>query len=180
MQLTIVLDTWLKARPVLSSELSSQEKVLIPARQVFEVHSHMAVGNHVRVAFKDTTFGPQNRNTWYCWKDAVSIEGNEPNNHPVDVAPMAVEAGKKPVLPGNQIVTLNSPILPGGHFTWAEATHDGSRLLAVKLSATSFASRRRWKRFDRDWAIVPSKLLLGIDRLILTVLSAGHHGAVTF
>ena len=132
MKLTVVLDTWFKARPVLSHELGADEKVLVPARSVFEVHSHCAVGNHVRVAFQGAKFGAQNRNTWYCFKDAISIEGNELNNHPVDAAPMAIETGKRLVLPGNQIVTLDSPILPGGHFTWAEATHDGSRIPASR------------------------------------------------
>lgn len=133
MQLTTLNDTWFKARPVLSAELSADEKVLVPARSSFTVHSHQsAKHDHVRVAFADAVFGTANRNTWYLWKPDVSIEGNEPNNNPIDVAPEPAETGSRLVLPGNQIVTLRSPIVPGGHFTWSEATHGGTRMPASR------------------------------------------------
>lgn len=132
MQLTTVHDTWFKARPALSDELSAEEKVLVPARSTFAVHSHLSVGNHVRVAFSNATFGAAKRNTWHCYKPAIVIVGNELNNQPFDVAPKPAQVGSRLVLPGNQIVTLQSAIVPGGHFTWSEATHNGKRIPASR------------------------------------------------
>ncbi|MCG8367836.1 MAG: D-Ala-D-Ala carboxypeptidase family metallohydrolase [Pseudanabaenales cyanobacterium] len=130
MKVQVVSDTLFKLKPVLSGELSDSEKLFIKNGTVFELHSHVsAADNHVRIALANAFLGPENRNTWYAYAPDVRIEGNEPNNQPKDLKKVDAATQGSIRLPGfSSTFYLANPILPGGHFTWAEATKNGSRI----------------------------------------------------
>lgn len=140
-ELRIISDTLLKTQPQLSSELGKDETFFVKKGTVFGVSSYGSVErNHIKIVLEEVTLGAQNRNTWYAYVPDVEINGNEPNNHPKDQSPVKQVAapkssGKAMRFPGfNAVYYTNHPILwktpsgEPGHFTWGEATHDGTRI----------------------------------------------------
>jgi hypothetical protein len=76
-----------------------------------------------------SNIGPQQRNTWYIFSEHIEIEGNEPNNFPQDEENPPPQRTGGFGLPGyRSTFYLPDPILRGGHFTWAEATKNGTRI----------------------------------------------------
>jgi hypothetical protein len=133
--LRVVSDTLFKAKPVMSSQLDSKEKVFIPNKTVFELSSYSQMeGNHVRVALAGAFLGPENRNTWYAFGPDIQIEGTEKDNKPKDSNVAKAPAnprdrGQGLRFPGfSGIYYTNNPIITGGNFTWGEATHGGTRI----------------------------------------------------
>ncbi|MGB7247790.1 MAG: D-Ala-D-Ala carboxypeptidase family metallohydrolase [Phormidesmis sp.] len=146
-KLKVVSDTLFKLKPILSSQLSSSEKIFVKNGTEFElVDSEKATGNHVRVSLATTGLGDRNQKNWYAYAPDIVIEGNPSGNTPHKDDPAAdpetnpeptpdpVEpSGDKPTgpfrLPGfSSTFFLSEPIIPDGHFTWAEATKNGSRI----------------------------------------------------
>lgn len=135
-KLQVLVDTYFKEEPKQGAELSDDQKILIEDGKEFPIHSYdmSLVNGHVKVAFKDTFLGPRNRTTWFIYPPHVTIDGNEPDNKPNDQpAPDTIKisasySGKKITLPGHGSVYLCQPIIPNGHFSWAEATKNGSRI----------------------------------------------------
>jgi Peptidase M15 len=77
------------------------------------------IGKFLKVTFADTFNG---RNTWIVYGEDIRMHGTEPENKPRDDRPSIL-------LPGYESrFYLDAPILPGGHFTWGEATHGGTRI----------------------------------------------------
>lgn len=152
MKVKVVSDTLFKLSPKLSSQLSNSEKVFVKNGTEFELtDSEKAAGNHVRVALATTGLGDRNLKNWYAYAPDIVIEGNTPDNNPhpngppppvvtppatPPVTPPTSEQPKpadKPTgpfrLPGfNSTFYLSEPIVPNGHFTWAEATKNGRRI----------------------------------------------------
>lgn len=130
MLMEVVGDTLFKLQPVVSTQLSSREKVFVKNGTVFRVSSHQpSEGNHIQVALADAFLGPENRNTWHVYAPDIKIEGNEPDNAPKDNPPSEPAKGAPIRLPGfDSPFYLGNPILPQGHFTWAEATRNGQRI----------------------------------------------------
>lgn len=133
--LKVISDTLFKAKPVLSAQLSAREKVFVPNRTTFELQSYAdAEGNHVKVALSGAFLGPENRTTWYAFAPDIEIEGTEPNNRPKDsnsagAAKTNGSRGTPLRFPGFQgVYYTNNAIIPGGNFTWGEATHGGTRI----------------------------------------------------
>ncbi|MBE7382893.1 MAG: DUF882 domain-containing protein [Leptolyngbya sp. SIO1E4] len=132
--LKVISDTLFKAKPVMSSQLASHEKVFVPNRTTFELHSYAdAEGNHIKVALSGAFLGPENRTTWYAFAPDIEIEGTEPNNRPNDSNPGSPakqgDRGQALKFPGFRgVYYTNNPIIAGGNFTWGEATHGGSRI----------------------------------------------------
>jgi hypothetical protein len=137
MEFVALQDTVLKEQPIQSSALKPDQKVSIPKGSRYQVHSHCAVDNddqHVKIAFKGVTFGPQAKNTWYAFNKHIEIDGPEPGNNPKDneVALLVTPRVKNYNVPLVGMVALDDPIITGGHFTWAEATKGGKRKPANK------------------------------------------------
>lgn len=77
-KLRVTSDTLFKLRPVLSSELSDNEKVFVKNGTEFELQSFLpAAGNHVRIAIANAFLGPENRNTWYAFNPDITISGQK-------------------------------------------------------------------------------------------------------
>ncbi len=138
-RLKVVSDTLFKLKPVLSSQLSSAEKIFVKNGTEFELaDSESAVGNHVRVVLANTGLGDRNLKTWYAYASDIEIEGNPPDNKPQPTPePPEQELPEpgtdKPTgpfrLPGfSSTFYLSEPIIPNGNFTWAEATKNGRRI----------------------------------------------------
>ena len=135
MTLKVISDTLLKSKPVLSSQLASQDKVFVPNRTTFELHSYSDIeSHHVKVALSGAFLGPENLTIWYAFAPDIEIDGTDPKNRPNDSNPASPangfgERGLSLQFPGFQgVYYTNKPILSGGHFTWGEATHGGTRI----------------------------------------------------
>ena len=76
-KLQVISDTLFKERPVLSSQLSDDQKVFVKNRTEFDLDSYLpAASNHVKVAIANKFLGPKNRNTWYAYQPDVRISGS--------------------------------------------------------------------------------------------------------
>ncbi|MEM0980011.1 MAG: D-Ala-D-Ala carboxypeptidase family metallohydrolase [Cyanobacteria bacterium P01_H01_bin.58] len=134
--LRVISDTLFKAKPVMSSQLPASDKVFVPNGTTFDLHSYAdAEASHIKVALSGAFLGPQNRTTWYAFAPDIEIEGNDPRNRPNDSNPAALnppppnDRGQPLRFPGFRgVYYTNDPILSGGNFTWAEATHGGTRI----------------------------------------------------
>ena len=134
--LHVVSDTVFKAKPALASQLDRAEKVLVPKHTTLVLQSYSEVeGSYLKIAVADTQLGEDDRLVWYAFAPDVELEGTEPNNHPQDSnaagRAQTGDRGKLLNLPGFQgQYDSHTPIIAGGHFTWAQATHGGTRIPA--------------------------------------------------
>ena len=76
-KLVVVSDTLFKERPILSSRLSSNEKVFVKNGTQFDLRTYLpAAGNHLKVTLADRTLGPSNSDTWYAYQPDVRVSGS--------------------------------------------------------------------------------------------------------
>lgn len=101
--LRVISDTLFKLRPVLSSQLSSSEKIFVKTGTAFELSENEKVaGNHVRVVLANTGLGPGNIKEWYAYAPDIVIEGNPAGNNPgqgSSAQPQPVPVPKPPTPP---------------------------------------------------------------------------------
>ncbi|MEM1238378.1 MAG: D-Ala-D-Ala carboxypeptidase family metallohydrolase [Cyanobacteria bacterium P01_H01_bin.26] len=123
-------DTLFKTSPQLSSQLSNSDKVFVRNTTELELVSHeLARSNHVKLELAEPSFSNRPERIWYAYKPDIEIEGNEANNQPKNETPRPTPSGPYIKLPGFRgNFYLSNPIIPGGNFTWGEATHGGSRI----------------------------------------------------
>ncbi|ESA38091.1 peptidase m15a [Leptolyngbya sp. Heron Island J] len=128
--LTVVSDTLFKTSPQMASQLSNQEKVFVKNKTELELVKHEpAQANHVKLELAEPSFSNRSERIWYAYKPDIQIEGNEEDNQPKNETPPPKPSGPSIKLPGFQSsFYLSNSIIPGGHFTWGEATHGGSRI----------------------------------------------------
>ena len=133
-KIRVLNDTFFKASTQQSSQLNDWEKILIRRGTEFQVVAdEPAPGNHVEVVLANA-IGQLNRNKWYIFMGHIEIEGSEPENRPQEQAApnttkiSVVKTGPFQ-LPGyNSTFYLSDPVISGGHFSWAEATKNGTRI----------------------------------------------------
>jgi hypothetical protein len=139
--LKIVRDTIVKQRPVQSTELPPEAKESVESGTFFELMSYAYAddsgnfNNHIKFAIARPADFINGLSTWYVYeRDAQIFYDNElvyprtPTDPPTGVGDRGI--GIK--LPGYiSTFYLNEPIIPGGNFTWAEATKNGSRIPAT-------------------------------------------------
>ncbi|MDB9526408.1 D-Ala-D-Ala carboxypeptidase family metallohydrolase [Oscillatoria sp. CS-180] len=135
--LKITSDTVFKARHTPLNRLSPSEKEFVSKHTSFDLQSYAEVeGNYLKVTLSGTALGEDGRITWYVYAPDVEIEGTEPNNYPQDANPAgrketSSDRGQSLNLPGFQgTYYSHDPIIAGGYFTWAQATHSGTRIPA--------------------------------------------------
>lgn len=139
--LKVISDTLFKARPVMSGQLASKDKVFVPNRTTFELESYAdAEGNHVKVALSGAFLGAENKTTWYAFAPDIEIEGTKDQGKDKDCGgdvngngngstTTTRDRGTPLRFPGFRgVYYTNNPIITGGSFTWGEATHDGTRI----------------------------------------------------
>lgn len=127
MHIIPIVDTYAKVSPVDSTQLSPEDLIFCKAGEKIEVNWDRASdNNHVEVELATPQRG---RFNWHFWKGAVEVEGTEEGNKPQDDPAPAADRGKLLKFPGfSGNYGVNEPIIAGGHFTWGEATHGGSRI----------------------------------------------------
>ncbi|NEQ42705.1 MAG: peptidase M15 family protein [Leptolyngbya sp. SIOISBB] len=134
--LKAVTDTVLKAKPSLSSQLSAAEKAFVSKQTTLALQSYDEIeGNYLKITLADTPLGDSDRFTWYAFAPDVEVEGTEPHNQPQDSNPagqvQTSDRGELLNLPGfHGTYYSNDPIIAGGYFTWAQATHGSTRIPA--------------------------------------------------
>lgn len=131
MELIALCNSFLKQSPIQSRDLPDTDKFLIEEGQRFELlEQKVGPASHVSVELKTPING---RHVWLAFKGHVSIDGNEPGNKPNDQEKPAPAPSDGFKLPGFlSTFYLTNPIHPGGNFTWAEATKNGTRIPASK------------------------------------------------
>ncbi|MGK7888614.1 MAG: D-Ala-D-Ala carboxypeptidase family metallohydrolase, partial [Leptolyngbyaceae cyanobacterium] len=135
-QLVIMSNTIFKAKLAQSTALSQQEKIAVDAgTRLVIVDDEPAEEDHVKVTLPDGVLQGQNdRLEWYVYKGHIKVLGTEPGNKPDDpveepeVKIAAPDRGNPIQVPKLGTVYLGEPIIEGGHFSWAEATKNGSRI----------------------------------------------------
>lgn len=135
-ELLVLADTVFKSKPQQSRQLSDDEKIRVAAgTRIGVLEDEPDKGDHVRVRLPDgVLLGQNNRADWYVYRLHVQLEGTEPDNKPVDPPAepetkiAARDRGRPITVPKLGTVYLGDPILEGGHFSWAEATKNGSRI----------------------------------------------------
>ena len=135
-ELLVLTDTLFKSKPEQSFKLSDSDKIRVAAGTRLELlMDDPDTGNHVKVRIPDgVLMGQQDRVDWYVFNQHIQIEGTEAKNEPKD-PPEEPETkiadkdrGRPITVPKLGTVYLGEPILPNGHFSWAEATKNGSRI----------------------------------------------------
>ncbi|HEY9888825.1 MAG TPA: D-Ala-D-Ala carboxypeptidase family metallohydrolase [Candidatus Obscuribacterales bacterium] len=134
--LQVMSDTLFKAKPSLSSQLASTDKVFVAKHSTFALQSYSEVeGNYLQITLAGAALGGSDRLTWYAFAPDIALEGTEAGDRPVDTNLAGTAQTDTPgaplQLPGFQgVFYANAPIIAGGHFTWGQATHGGTRLPA--------------------------------------------------
>ncbi|MEM9264153.1 MAG: D-Ala-D-Ala carboxypeptidase family metallohydrolase [Cyanobacteria bacterium P01_F01_bin.13] len=128
--LTVISDTLFKTSPLPSSKLGNQDKVFVKNSTELELVSHeLAPASHVKIELAEPSFSNRSERIWYAYKPDIQINGNEYGNQPKYETPRPKPSAPHIKLPGFQgNFYLSNPIIPGGNFTWGEATHNGSRV----------------------------------------------------
>jgi hypothetical protein len=143
--LKVTRETILKRRPVQSAELMDEEEYKVPEGTDFELHSYAYADqkgefdDHIRFAIDRPESYLRGLSTWYVYEFHARVEFDGKLLYPLpqpDEKPEATPtpepgsySGKAIQLPGGKgTVYTDQPIIPGGSFTWGEATHGGSRV----------------------------------------------------
>ncbi|MBF2029408.1 MAG: DUF882 domain-containing protein [Oscillatoriales cyanobacterium C42_A2020_001] len=134
--LRILEPTIFKRRPVSSSQLGADEKVSIPTGRTYKLLSYAyadaqgSFNGHIKFTLKYAKDYVQDLNTWYVYDGHARVERSGKVVYP-PLPPTSPPGytGKPFKLPGNtSTFYTDQPIIPGGSFTWGDATHDATRI----------------------------------------------------
>ncbi|MEM9770447.1 MAG: D-Ala-D-Ala carboxypeptidase family metallohydrolase [Cyanobacteria bacterium P01_D01_bin.73] len=157
--------TVFKTKPVSSSNLGEQDKVSVSPGE-FNIRSYEDAGVHLRIRLV-TPLG--DRLSWYVYKEHIELlnvddypapkdEAPEPETEPTPApapapapkstpapapAPAPRKRGRGIRVPGIGLVGTNDPIVPGGNFTWGEATKEGNRIPANSTISRNIVTMAR-------------------------------------
>ncbi|MGJ3247882.1 MAG: YcbK family protein [Elainellaceae cyanobacterium] len=138
--LIITQDTLFKRRPEQSSSLPQDDVYRVPKGTTLKLHSYAYANasgqdfnGHVKVALKYEKDYIKYLSTWYVYKGHLKIERNGtivyPPQQPSPSPAPPTYTGKSFKLPGNvSTFYTDQPIIPGGSFTWGEATKNATRI----------------------------------------------------
>ncbi|MEM9244289.1 MAG: D-Ala-D-Ala carboxypeptidase family metallohydrolase [Cyanobacteria bacterium P01_F01_bin.153] len=136
--------TVFKTKPVSSSSLSDSDKVSVPPGE-FNLRGYEDSGAHLRIRLVTPI---QDRLIWFVYKGHIELlnvddypapkdEAPEPTPTPAPApapapapSPPPRKRGRGIRVPGVGLVGTNDLIVPGGNFTWGEATKGGDRIPA--------------------------------------------------
>lgn len=133
--LRVTENTVFKRRPVAASQLAPTEKAAIAAGRTYKLDAYAYAdaqgrfNGHIKVTFKYFKDTIQNLNTWYVYEGHARVEQNNQVVYPLPKPGSPIYIGKPLKLPGNSSTFYtDQPIIPGGSFTWGDATHDATRI----------------------------------------------------
>ncbi|MEM9244713.1 MAG: D-Ala-D-Ala carboxypeptidase family metallohydrolase [Cyanobacteria bacterium P01_F01_bin.153] len=132
----VLRDTIFKTKTIQSSDLGENEKVIV-APGSFLIKAAKPDGKHYLLTLVDTL---EERTEWYAFGEHIEFEdadeileqgkaaATKEEEEAKPVAPPPRPRGRMINIPGYGQVGTNDLIIPGGHFTWSEATKGGSRI----------------------------------------------------
>jgi hypothetical protein len=138
----VIRDTLLKREPVQSVELPPEARVPIEAGTELDILAYAYAddegdfNNHIKFTLARETDYINGFNTWFVFENDAQVfydgELVYPKTPPVPSTGVTGQRiGIK--LPGfASTFYLDEPIIPGGRFSWAEATKNGSRIPATR------------------------------------------------
>jgi hypothetical protein len=134
--LRITTDTVFKRRPVDSDQLAPEERANARQGTVLTLSSYAFAdaqgpfNNHIRFALRYVKDDINGLNTWYVFQGHARVERAGVVVYPPPAAaPPPQYTGRPFQLPGNtSTFYTDQPIIPGGSFTWGEATRDATRI----------------------------------------------------
>lgn len=141
--LRINQDTFFKRRPLPASDLPANELYSAPRGSLWKLHSYAyadAQGNrfngHIKFALRYEKDFIQQLSTWYVFEGHAQVEVLGKVVYPVPrptpsptPTPTPTFNGRPFKLPGNtSTFYTDQPIIPGGNFTWGEATREATRI----------------------------------------------------
>ncbi len=138
----IIRDTLLKRQPVQSSELPPEARVPVEGGTELSILAYAYAdedgdfNNHIKFTLARQEDFINGFNTWFVFENDAQVYYDDELVYPQTPAPPASGVNGDRIgikLPGYlSTFYLNEPIIPGGKFTWAEATKNGSRIPATK------------------------------------------------
>ncbi|MBD2460508.1 DUF882 domain-containing protein [Oscillatoria sp. FACHB-1407] len=138
--LRVTRDTVLKRRPVDSSQLPANERVAIAQGTTLVLESYAYADNtgdfndHIKFAIKYAKDYVNDLSTWYVYELHARVERENKVLYPIPKptptpTPTPRFNGRSFKLPGNNSTFFtDQPIIPGGSFTWGEATKNATRI----------------------------------------------------
>lgn len=155
--LDVTHDTVLKRRPVPASELADEEMFKATKGMTFDLHSYAYAdttgdfSDHIRFAINNPEEYIRGLSVWYAYELHAQVKFDDtvvypipeiiknagPNDQtkpvvpskPTPQPPAKTFTGTKIQLPGGKgTVFSDQPIVAGGTFTWAQATHRATRI----------------------------------------------------
>ncbi|MBE9139706.1 DUF882 domain-containing protein [Nodosilinea sp. LEGE 07088] len=134
--LRITQNTVYKRRPVDSSQLGPDERAnatqgtLLTLSSYAFADSQGSFNGHIRFALKYVKDDINGLNTWYVYQEHARVERAGVVVYPPPApTPPPQYVGRPFTLPGNvSTFYTDQPIIPGGSFTWGEATREATRI----------------------------------------------------
>lgn len=137
--LRVTQSTVLKRRPVATAELSADEVFQVSPGQTWRLQSYAYrdvngddFAGHIKFAFKYPKDAINGFNTWYAFNQHVQVEMGGRIVYPAPQMPPVQPPAFSGIpfkLPGNKSTFYtDQPIIPGGNFTWGEATKNATRI----------------------------------------------------
>ncbi|MEM1425825.1 MAG: D-Ala-D-Ala carboxypeptidase family metallohydrolase, partial [Cyanobacteria bacterium P01_H01_bin.130] len=150
--------TVFKTKPVSSSNLGDRDKISIAPGE-FNLRGYEDAGAHLKIRLV-TPIG--DRVTWFVYKGHIDLLNLDDYPPPKDKAPAPAPApapspapkspspspaprkrGRGIRIPGVGLVGTNDLIIPGGNFTWGEATKGGDRIPTSSTIARNIITMAR-------------------------------------
>lgn len=160
--LRVTKSTLFKRRPLQSTQLSPDEIVSVRQGTLLKLQSYAyrdAQGDfnaHIKFAIKYEKDYVERLSTWYVYDRDAQVERNRvvvyPTSRPSpSPSPSPIYTGTPFRLPGNaSTFYTDQPIIPGGNFTWGEATRDATRIPANVTIVNNIIGLARQLQRARD------------------------------
>jgi hypothetical protein len=145
--LKVTQDTAFKRSPVQASQLKPEDIESVPQGSMFALQSYAYANengdfnDHIKIALAKQADYIRGITTWYVYErhaqvffdKALVYPSAQPSSPPRPTPAPSTWSGSTIQLPGyNGIFYLEQPIIPGGSFTWGEATKNGTRPIPTK------------------------------------------------
>lgn len=151
-----------KRRPLQSSQLAPEEMITVSQGTTYVIAGYAfadaqgSFNGHIRFTFKYVKDDLAGFNTWYVFEGHAQVERGDQVVYPRPVTPPTPPTPPPPPpptpqytgrpfrLPGYESTFYtDQPIIPGGNFTWGEATRDATRIPPTKAIADNIIALAR-------------------------------------
>ncbi len=163
--LRITQNTLFKRQPLQSSKLPADEVYPVSQGMTWKLHSYAykdasgGFSSHIKIALKYEKDYIRYLSTWYVYEGhaQVEIQGKVVYPLPKQVASAGTGGGSRSYsgipfkLPGNtSTFYTDQPIIPGGSFTWGEATMNATRIPETTTIVNNIIGLAREMQKARD------------------------------